>query len=136
MKITFTVLLLIFSCGGLKAQISSVDTKLEETDSLKVYTAVEQNPEFPGGYKKMNSFIDDNNTLKSATKSARGSIVISFIIERNGSISAIKIEKGFTPEADAEAVRIMKLSPKWKPGLLNGKTARVKYTLPIKFGYQ
>ena len=64
---------------------------------------------------------------------AQGRVVVSFIVEKDGSISDVKTVKGIHPSFDEEAVRVVKSMPKWKPGKCNGESTRVKYTVPITF---
>ena len=75
-----------------------------------------------------------NSPSLDPTKNVSGiSSVVQFIIEKDGSISNPKIKKSVTPKLDAEAIRLVKAMPKWKPGKEKGKTVRVKYSLPIAF---
>ena len=60
-------------------------------------------------------------------------MIISFIVEKDGSLTDIKVEKSIDPLFDKEAVRVVKSMPKWEPGMWNGKPARVKFFVPIRF---
>jgi protein TonB len=60
-------------------------------------------------------------------------VIVSFIVEKDGSLTDIKVEKSIDPLFDKEAVRVVKTMPKWEPGMYNGHPARVKYCIPISF---
>ena len=62
-----------------------------------------------------------------------GTVVVKFVIGTNGGVQEVEVEKGVFPSLDAEAVRVVKSSPKWKPGIKDGKPCRVTYTLPVIF---
>ena len=64
---------------------------------------------------------------------AQGKVFLSFIIEKDGHITDIVVEKGVGYGLDEEAVRVLKLAPAWKPGIQNGHQVRVKFTMPISF---
>ena len=90
-------------------------------------------PQYPGGLSAFSKFIDDNNKLKGKDTEGRGRVIVTFVVERDGAITDIKVARGIGPEFDAEAVRLMKLMPKWKPGIQNGRTVRVQYSVPVSF---
>ncbi|MDR2918973.1 MAG: energy transducer TonB [Tannerella sp.] len=99
------------------------------------YVAVEWMPEFPGGDKALMSYIQEKMVYpKDALKdSIQGRVVVSFIIEKDGSLSSIEVVRGITASLDKEAIRIIRSMPKWKPGEQRDKVVRVEYTLPIRF---
>jgi TonB-like protein len=98
-----------------------------------VYKFVEQEPEFPGGSVAFNRFLAKNLRYPNTAGSFEGKIFIQFIVEKNGSLSHIHAIKPHLPEFNAEAIRVMKLSPKWKPGMQHGRIVRVAYTIPVTF---
>ena len=107
----------------------------ERKDTINVYDVVEQMPQFPGGFQKMNEFIEENMQYpkKCAEKGVYGRVVITFVVERSGKLSNIRVVKSVHPALDKEALRIVKLMPRWIPGEQNGVTVRVKYIIPIRF---
>jgi len=107
--------------------------KPDEGDPNKLYTAVEQLPEYPGGLDALYKFFDDNNKLKGKAPEDRGRELMSFVVERNGSITDVKVMRSIGPEFDTESLRLMKAMPNWKPGIQNGRPVRVQYTVPINF---
>ena len=66
----------------------------------------------------------------------QGRVVVTYVVEKDGSLSQVKVAKGVEPSLDAEAVRVISSMPKWTPGKQNGEPARVKYTLPVTFKLQ
>ena len=116
----------------------TVETQAVETvatDDSEVYGAVEVMPEYPGGTTAMYEFIQ--KTLKypesAKDKGLEGKVFISFVVEKDGSLSSVQVLRGVCDEIDAEAVRVLKMMPKWKPGMNNGEPVRVQYTMPFKF---
>ncbi|HTD39207.1 MAG TPA: M56 family metallopeptidase [Mucilaginibacter sp.] len=103
--------------------------------SDKVFTVVEQAPSFPGGLDKFYSFLGANikYPVKAKENKVEGKVFLSFVIEEDGSLSNMKILRDIGYGCGKEAVRVMKLSPKWIPGVQNGKKVRVQYNLPITF---
>lgn len=100
-----------------------------------IFTVVEQQAEFPGGFEAMGKFLGKN--MKYPAKARRmdiqGSVFVSFVIDKNGNISDPQIIKGISAECDEEAIRVVKLMPPWKPGKQNGKPVKCRFVLPIKF---
>ena len=101
----------------------------------KVFDVVEQMPEFPGGIDGMMKFLIENVRYPEAAFEAEveGRVLVQFIVETDGVISNAKVIKKVNDDLDAEAIRVVGSMPKWKPGMQNGKTIRVRYTLPITF---
>ena len=92
-------------------------------------------PEFPGGQNALTHFIYRSVKYPEVARKQKiqGRVICSFIIEKDGKISEVKIEKGVYSFLDEEALRVLKTMPDWKPGLKAGKPIRVKYILPIYF---
>ena len=109
--------------------------KEEEAEPKGVFDVVEQMPEFPGGAVEMMKFLSENVKYPEAAMKAgtQGRVLVTFIVEADGTVTNIKVVKKVSDEIDAEAVRVIKAMPKWKPGMQNGKVVRVKYTIPVSF---
>jgi TonB family protein len=107
----------------------------EELGDKPVLTAVEWAPTFPGGEAGFNQFLAKNTKYPAAAreKNVQGRVIASFVVEEDGSLTDIKIVRGIGYGTDEEALRVLKLSPKWKPGIQNGHTVRVQYSVPISF---
>ncbi|MDR2911319.1 MAG: energy transducer TonB [Bacteroidales bacterium] len=112
-----------------------VQTQEKEAEEIEVFSIVENMPEFPGGELALHRFI--TNTVKypliAMENGIQGKVYVTFVVERDGSVSNIKIFKGVDPLLDNEALRVMRMLPKWKPGTQGGKTVRVSYNVPINF---
>ena len=111
---------------------------LEEQDSnstTKAFDVVEQMPEFPGGTAELMKFLSENVLYPAEAEKAKqqGRVIVSFIVETDGTVSNPKVLKKVSDPLDAEAVRVVSSMPKWKPGMQNGEAVRVKYTIPITF---
>jgi len=100
----------------------------------EVFQIVEKQPEFPGGMEKMMQFISNSFQYPSIDmeNGIEGRVYVSFVVEKDGSISTIKVLRGVTKTIDAEAIRVINKMPNWTPGEQAGKTVRVKYVLPIR----
>ena len=111
------------------------DYLAEKVDTTKVYDVVEQMPSFPGGYQKMHEFIEKNlhYPKECAENGIQGRVIIDFVVERNGTLTNIRVVKSVNPALDKEALRIVKLMPKWIPGKQCDKKVRVKCIIPIPF---
>ncbi|MBF9252820.1 energy transducer TonB [Pontibacter sp. 172403-2] len=108
----------------------------EKADTSEIYAFVEQMPEFKGGEAAMLEFLGSNIKYPKAAQEAgvEGLTVLSFVVEKDGSITDIRTLKSLSPETDKEAIRVVKLmSGDWKPGSQNGVPVRTKYTLPIRY---
>jgi protein TonB len=138
----FLILILIYSVQNITSQTIKEDSKTEipSNELLKSqevkgsdYTyntaGIEVKPEFPGGLIGLDSFIKQN--YKNPTDNLKGKVYVTFIIEKDGSLSDIKILRDIGYGTGAEAIRVLKTSPKWTPGKLKNKEVRVLYSLPI-----
>ena len=107
----------------------------ERKDTINVYDCVEQMPFFPGGSQKLKEFIEENLRYPKELEETcvQGRVIVRFIVERNGKLSNVKVVKSVHPVLDKEALRIVKLMPRWIPGRQNGITVRVKCYIPIIF---
>jgi len=108
---------------------------IQTDDKNKIFTAVEKQPEFPGGMDKFYRFIQSNVKYPSAMrdKGIEGKAYVQFIVETDGSLSNIKTMTDPGYGSGEEAERVIALSPKWAPGNQNGRPVRVFYTVPINF---
>ena len=118
----------------------TVEEQAPEPDDnrVKSYEAVEQKPEFPGGQMAMMEFLGQNvNYPENAAKNdVQGRVLVQFVVEKTGEIGEVKVVRPVDEELDAEAVRVVKMMPKFIPGRHNGKDVAVWYTLPITFKLQ
>ena len=101
----------------------------------KVFTEVEKAPSFPGGEDAFMKFLGTNikYPAEMKKKKAQGKVFVSFIVEEDGSLSNMKVLRDAGYGSGKESVRVLSMSPKWRPGVQNGKKVRVQYTVPINF---
>ena len=106
--------------------------------ATKVFDVVEEMPSFPGGNGALMSYLYSNTKypVVAQENGVQGRVIISFVVERDGSISDVKVARSVDPSLDREAQRVVKSMPRWTPGKQNGQTVRVKYTVPVVFRLQ
>lgn len=111
---------------------SNLKNKVDENEIVEM---VEEDAEFPGGNLKLAKWISKNVKYpESAIKANKeGKVYVSFVVELDGSISNINIERGVCEDLDNETIRLLKLMPKWKPGKNKGKYVRARCRLPINY---
>lgn len=106
--------------------------------ATKVFDVVEEMPSFPGGNGALMSYLNGNTKypVVAQENGVQGKVIISFVVERDGSISDVRVARSVDPSLDREAQRVVKSMPRWTPGKQNGQTVRVKYTVPVVFRLQ
>ena len=102
------------------------------------YEAVEEKPEYPGGMGELSKLLSSNlkYPLKSQENGVQGEVLVQFVVDKEGNIEEVTVFKGVDPYLDAEALRVIKMMPKWKPGKHEGKEVNVKCTIPVGFRLQ
>ena len=108
---------------------------LAEKNNNMIFTQLEKNPDFPGGFNEFGEFLARNIKYPTSMRlnKIQGRVIVNFVVEKDGSLTNIHVLRGVVAEADSEAVRVLKLSPKWIPGVQNGKRVRASFTVPIMF---
>ena len=101
--------------------------------SSKVYDIPETMPEFPGGTQALMEYIRNNIKWPSDEPDIQGRVIVSFVVEKDGSVSNAKVVKSVHPAFDAEALRVVNGMPKWIPGKQNGEPVNTKYVMPVIF---
>ena len=109
--------------------------EIEEENEDEFFLDVETMPEFPGGDAGLMKYIQNNVKYPPIAKeyNITGKVFVSFIVDKSGSVSDVKIARGVDKSLDAEALRVVKSLPKYKPGKQRGKAVRVMFTIPINF---
>lgn len=115
--------------GGGTDSEGVVDNNIHNASGVEVY------PEFPGGMAAWTRFIQRNLKYPFMAQEAnvQGKVYLSFVVEKDGSITNVSVLKGIGAGCDEEAMRVIKKSPKWKAGKQNNQTVRVRYTMPISY---
>ncbi|GMT44594.1 MAG: cell envelope biogenesis protein TonB [bacterium] len=141
--------LTLFACSNSSQPVSEKTSKnlkgttlvkanLSQTDTGQIFKVVEKMPEYPGGVNALISYLSKNIHYPEQARKAKvqGRVFINFIVEKDGSISHVKVLKGIGYGFDKEAVKAVKNMPRWIPGYQKGKPVRVSYNLPVKFTLQ
>jgi len=119
--------------------VGNSDVKqVTEEDPNKIFTAVEQEPSYPGGIEKFYKYLGNNIKYPAVAKEngVQGKVFVTFVVEKDGTLTDAKVVRGIGSGCDEEAIRVLKNSPKWKAGIQNGRPVRVQYTMPISFTLQ
>jgi len=140
------VLALIFSISVTDRVIAQTDSEVKKVANTQepvkkaqkeevIFTVVEKMPEYPGGKEAMFKFIGSNVKYPSEARKngIHGTSYITYIVEKDGKVNDVRLLRGFDKDCDAEAMRVVKMMPNWKPGMQKGKAVRVQYNLPISF---
>lgn len=108
---------------------------VKEDNGIHDMTDIQSYPEFEGGMKAWAKFIQRNLRYPNAAQEvdAQGKVYISFVVEKDGSVSNVTVLRGIGYGCDEEAVRVISKSPKWKPGKQNDQNVRVRYNMPLSF---
>lgn len=114
---------------------SYIDQKSEKGLNDSIYEDVEQMPSFPGGQWALMQYVARNikYTVVAQENGIEGHVVVSFVVERDGSITDVQVVRSVVPSLDREALRVIRSMPKWIPGKQNGQAVRVKYNVPVSF---
>ena len=104
----------------------------------KVFQSVEQMPQFPGGDAALMKFLSShiNYPPMAAENNVQGKVILQFVVEKDGKVGEVKLARSVDKDLDKEAIRVVKLLPKFTPGRQNGQPVRVWYTLPVQFKLQ
>jgi len=99
------------------------------------FKAIDVEPQFPGGAKAFNKYLAKNvgYPVNPSPEEMNGSVTLAMAIEKDGSLTDIKIVKGLSEVMDRETIRLMNASPKWKPGMQGGQPIKVRYTFTINY---
>ena len=118
-------------------EIVEVEEEAEVAEE-EIFTIVETNPSFPGGEAKMYEYLGKNMDYPPIARdnNIQGRVYVSFVVEKNGSITDVRVLRGIGGGCDEEAMRVVKSMPGWSPGKQRGKAVRVRFNLPIVFKLQ
>ena len=110
----------------------------DEEASAEIFMVVEEMPEFPGGMSELMSYLAKSikYPVVAQENGIQGRVTVAFVVNRDGTIVDAEVVRGIDASLDKEALRVINLMPKWKPGKQRGKAVRVKYTVPVNFRLQ
>ena len=122
----------------LKATETIAQPEPPKEDVQKVFDVVEEMPSFPGGSTALMQWLNENvkYPVVAQENGVSGRVIVSFVVERDGSITDVQVVRSVDPALDKEAARAVKSMPKWIPGKQNGQAVRVKYNVPVLFRLQ
>ena len=112
-----------------------ISASVLDNSGKTIYAGLDMVPEFPGGVKGFGKFLAKNIKYPSAARvmGIQGRVIISFVCEKDGTLNDLYLARSIGGGCDEEALRVIKLSPRWKPGIQYGKPVRVVYSVPIAF---
>lgn len=110
-------------------------TTISPEDNYEIFVVIDEDASFPGGEKARIKFISENlkYPIDARKKNIEGTVYIAFVIEKDGSISNAKILRDIGGGLGEEALRVVKMMPKWIPGKNKGEPVQVKFSMPVKF---
>ncbi len=131
-KLLFTLLTALFF---LSASAQKSDTLKGLAADTLIFTKVEHMPEFPGGKEKFYYFLSRVIRYPAVARenNIQGKVILTMVVEKDGSLTHLRVLKSVADDLDKEALRVMSICPKWQPGTQNGQVVRVNYTVPISF---
>jgi len=127
------IITFLFTLNTSFAQNNNSNKK--DTSDVYIFPKLDTPPDFPGDHTaRLEYFSKSREYPKNAIENnIQGTVYVYFIVEEDGRITNVKVLKGLSPDIDKEAIRIVELMPKWKPGSANGKTERSQFNMPVKF---
>lgn len=119
----------------LKAKEVIAQPEPPKVEENKVFDMVEEMPSFPGGPAALMQFLQSNTHYPAVAQEngVQGRVTVSFVVEKDGSVTDVQVARSADPSLDKEAIRVVKSMPRWTPGRQNGSTVRVKFNVPVTF---
>ncbi|MDP2422961.1 MAG: energy transducer TonB [Bacteroidales bacterium] len=110
----------------------------KEVEEHEIFIVVEVSPSFPGGEADRIRFLQENIRYPQMARESgiQGTVYVQFVVERDGSVTDVKVLRGIGGGCDEEAIRVIKAMPKWNPGKQRNRPVRVQFTMPIRFTLQ
>jgi TonB family protein len=135
MKKPFILLLTLLGSLSFATAQTHDSIKVKRADTSEAKTIVQEMPKFLNG--SLNDYLSSNIKYPETEKKKgiTGIVYVTFVVEKDGSISGVRVLRGVPngPNLDAEAVRVISSMPKWQPGMQDGKPVRVQFNIPIHF---
>ena len=130
-----TIIVMLTSYSTIQAQVVIEDNAVVNEDENQIFVFVEEYPEFANGEENLYKYLGSNIKYphEALENGIQGTVVVKFVVEKDGSISNVKAVRKIGGGCDEEAVRVVKRMPRWKPGKQSGKPVRTEFTLPIQF---
>ena len=121
--------------AAVEVKYTPVEVEEEDVEEQQIFQVVEEMPEFPGGMAECMKWLGKNIKYPTISQEngVQGRVIIQFVVNRDGSIVDPVVMRGVDPHLDKEALRVIGMMPKWKPGKQRGKAVRVRFTQPVMF---
>ena len=134
-RVRFTIPVTFRLQGGTATETAEPKKAEAAPAGDELFKVVEERPQFPGGDAELMKFLQQNVKYpkEAQDKGTQGRVIVRFTVEKDGSITSPEVIKPVDPLLDAEALRIVKMMPKWQPGKQRGKEVRVQFTIPVAF---
>ena len=129
MKIIIALVVLFYSVDNF-----TQSAEQQEDNTIYALAGIDVKPEFPEGLEKLNALVNESYLKGEFASEIKGKVNALFVIEKDGSLSDVKILRGVDAAKAKELIRILKSFPKWNPGKQNGTIVRVMYVLPLVIG--
>ena len=128
----FTIFAIAFI---LSAKAQSPDTLKKTQDPDRIYAVAQHEPDYPGGIEKYKKYLDTaiHYPVSAKQQNLQGRVILSMIVEKDGSLTDIKVERGISDDLDKEAVRVLKNSPKWQPAMQGTRVVKAFWSTVIIF---
>lgn len=125
--------LVLLALMGIAVFVNAV--KAQDIDKVYDFVSIDKQPEFPGGMKRFYEYLGQAIKYPELAKrnNVEGKVFLSFVVEKNGQLSDVKVTRGLGSGTDEEAIRVLKNSPAWNPGLDKQQPVRVKYNINVNF---
>ena len=111
------------------------EEEAEDEKEDEIFVFVEDQPGYPGGDKARIKYLQDNIKfpVMAIESGIQGTVYVTFVVEKDGRITSVKVLRGIGGGCDEEAVRVIKKMPRWKPGKQRGRSVRVQFNMPVRF---
>lgn len=129
MKKIIALLFLFYSIDSFSQNASTL-----EDNTIYAIAGIDVKPEFPGGLEKLNALVNESYLKGEFASEIKGKVYTMFVVEKDGSLSGIKVLRGIDTAKAKELIQILKSLPKWNPGKQNGTIVRVQYVVPLMIG--
>lgn len=124
---------MMLSTWGMTLSAQEVVERKDSVRQERIFSDPEMQASFPGGPAALRRYLEENLQWPDVESCVQGRVTVSFMVERDGTISDVKVVRSLDPAFDEEALRLVKNMPRWNPASLNGERIRQKYILPVPF---
>jgi TonB family protein len=134
MKKIYCFFILLAALTAKAQDAAETPVKKDSTAKTSSFTRVmDLKPQYPGGLKAFHEYLIKKLEPAGFVTGVHGSMIVTFVVERDGTVTDVKIKQGIEKELNLAVIKAVKDSPKWSPALQNGKPIRAQYTLPLRF---